>query len=215
MNSVTYITVYTLEAFCILTASYMLFRFHFKEFIWKKLILSILLATFSYSARDITIVNSFTIIVPITYFIAYTVFITFVSKIRIVWASIMITTGYALLGTVQMILLLLLDVFGVEMATVQGSLFYLVLAQVITAAVTFTFSFLYYYRGRGFVFDFPSWRWKHLWLVMLVVILIVLILKLIYVNKLTMIIAAVVTLTALLLLSNKMEKEERLNELES
>ncbi|WP_236339848.1 hypothetical protein [Paenibacillus plantiphilus] len=122
----------------------------------------------------------------------------------------MMSTGYALLGTVQMSLLLLFDTLGVDMAAVQGNLFFLVLAQVMTAIVMFTFLFLYYYRGRGFVFDFPSWRWKHLWLVMLEVILIALILQFIYVNKLTMIIAAVVTLTALLLLSNKMEKEEGL-----
>ncbi|CAH1200618.1 hypothetical protein PAECIP111893_01506 [Paenibacillus plantiphilus] len=210
MNSLIYITVYTLEAFCTITASYMLFRFHFKEFIWKKLMLSLLLAVFSYSMRDITIVNIYTILVPSTYLLAYTLFITFVSKIRVVWASIMMSTGYALLGTVQMSLLLLFDTLGVDMAAVQGNLFFLVLAQVMTAIVMFTFLFLYYYRGRGFVFDFPSWRWKHLWLVMLEVILIALILQFIYVNKLTMIIAAVVTLTALLLLSNKMEKEEGL-----
>lgn len=172
--------------------------------------LSLLLAVFSYSMRDITIVNIYTILVPSTYLLAYTLFITFVSKIRVVWASIMMSTGYALLGTVQMSLLLLFDTLGVDMAAVQGNLFFLVLAQVMTAIVMFTFLFLYYYRGRGFVFDFPSWRWKHLWLVMLEVILIALILQFIYVNKLTMIIAAVVTLTALLLLSNKMEKEEGL-----
>ena len=186
----------------------MLFRFRFKEFIWKKLILSILLATFSYSVRDITIVNAFTIIVPITYLIAYTLFITFFSKIRVFWASIMMTTGFALTGTVQMIVLLFLDAFGVEMATVQGDLFYLVLAQVISAAVMLTFSFLYYYRGRGFVYDFPSWRLKHLWLVLLEVILIALTLQFIYINKLsTLLIVIVVTLTVLLILSRKMEKE--------
>lgn len=209
MNSLIYITVYTLEAFCIITASYMLFRFHFKEFIWKKLILSLLLAVFSYSVRDITIVSAYTIIVPSTYLLAYTLFITFVSRIQVLWASIMMSTGYALFGTVQMSLLLLVDTLGVDMAAVQGNLFYLVLVQVMTAIVMFTFSFLYYYRGRGFVFEFPSWRWKHLWLVMLEVILIALILQFIYINnQSTLLIAIVTTLTALLFLSRKMEKEE-------
>jgi hypothetical protein len=192
-----------------LSTGYMIFRFRFKEFIWKKLVLSILFATFSYSVRDITIVNAFTTIVPMTYLLSATLFITFVSKIRVVWASVMMITGYALVGTVQMIVLLLFDAFGVAMATVQGSLFYLVVAQAITFVIVFPSSFLYYYRGAGFTYEFPSWRWKHLWLVMLVVILIALILQFIYINKLsTLLIAIVATLTALLILSKKMEKEE-------
>jgi len=214
LESLVYIAIYTLEAFCILSASYMLFRFPFKEFIGKKLILSFLLAAFSYFLRDITIVNVFTIIVPLTYQIAITLFITLVSRIRIVWASIMMITGQAIVGTVQMAILLLFDVFGITMAKVQGSLFYLVLAQLITAAIVFSGSFLYYFRGSGFTYDFPAWRWKHLWLVLLVIILVALLLRFVLINNLVMIIAVAVTFTILFILSKKLDKEEAFDELE-
>ncbi len=210
MESLIYISVYTLEAFCMLSAGYMLFRFPFKEFIWKKIVLCFLFAVFSHSVRDLTVVNIATVIVPLVYLLSATLFITFVSKIRVVWASIMMTTGYALVGTVQMLVLLLFDAFGVEMADVQGNLSYLVLVQVITAVIVFAFSFLYYYRGAGFTYDFPSWKWKHLWLVVLELILIALILQFVLLNNLSMMIAVVASLTALILLSRKMEREEKL-----
>ncbi|QJD84485.1 hypothetical protein [Cohnella herbarum] len=122
----------------------------------------------------------------------------------------MMITGYALVGTVQMIVFLLYDAFGVEMATVQGSLSYLVLGQVLTAAIAFPFSFFYYYRGFGFTYDFPSWRWKHLWLVLLEVLLIALIFRFLLVNNLTLTIAVGATLSVLLILSQKLEKEDNL-----
>lgn len=208
MESLIYISVYTLEAFCTISTSYMLFRFPFKEFIWKKLILSVLLAAFSYFVRDITVVNIFTVIVPLIYQISIMLFITFFSKIRIVWASVMMITGQAIVGTVQMAVLLVFDVSGITMAHVQSSLFYLVLAQVISALIVFTSSFLYYYRGAGFTYDFPAWRWKHLWLVLLVVILVALLLRFVLLNNLAMVIAVAVNFTVLFILSKKMDKEE-------
>jgi hypothetical protein len=94
------------------------------------------------------------------------------------------------------------------MAHVQSSLFYLVLAQVISALIVFTSSFLYYYRGAGFTYDFPAWRWKHLWLVLLVVILVALLLRFVLLNNLAMVIAVAVNFTVLFILSKKMDKEE-------
>jgi len=215
LDSFIYVTVYTLEAFCTITASYLIFRFPFKEFIWKKLILSILLATNSYLLRDITIVNEFTVIVPMIYLVAYTLFIHYFSKIRILWASIVMVTGYAFVGTVQMVILFLFDaVLGIEMARIQANLFYLAFAQVLTAIIALSCSLLYYYRGSGFTYEFPSWRWKHLWLVLLELLLIALIFRFILINNLSIFIAVVITISALLLLSRKMEREERLHELE-
>jgi hypothetical protein len=203
-----YVTIYTLEAFCTISASYMLFRFPFKEFIWKKLILSVLLAIFSYSLRDITVVNEFTIIVPLTYLLTYTLFINNISKIRFLWASVMMTTGYAVVGVVQMLVFLILGAFGISIEMVQGNLGYLVLGQLLTAAIVLPFSFIYYYHGYGFTYEFPPWRWKHLWLVLLELLLIALLLRFVYINTiLALMIAAILTLVALLILSRKMEKE--------
>lgn len=198
-----------------LSTGYMLFRFPFKEFLWQKIILSVLLATFSYFVRDITVVNIATIIVPLTYLITFTLFITLLSKIRILWASVITVTGYSLVGTIQMILLIVFDAFGVQMAEVQEKLFFLFIVQALTAVIGFLFSFLYYYRGAGFTYEFPSWRRKHLWLVLVEVILIALILRFVFINNLSLVIAVSITLAALLFLSQRMEMGERVNELES
>ncbi|MFC4600638.1 hypothetical protein [Cohnella hongkongensis] len=206
--------IYTLEAFCTISASYMLFRFPFKEFLLKKLVLCTLLAIFSYSLRDITVINEFSIIVPMTYLVSYTLFIHFVSKIRILWASVMMITGYALVGVIQMIVLILFDTFGIEMADVQRNLPYLASVQSLTAAIVFLFSFLYYFRGSGFTYEFPRWRWKHIWLVFLEILLIALIFRFILLNNLFLTIAVGATLIALLILSRKMERDEIRNELE-
>jgi len=209
LHSLIYISVYTLEAICTISASYMLFRFPFKEFFWKKLILCVLLSIFSYSVRDITVINEFTIIVPLTYLASYTLFIHFVSKIRLFWASVMMITGYAFVGIVQMFVIIVFDSFGVTMTDIQGSLFYLVIAQIISAAIVFACSFLYYYRGSGFTYEFPAWRWKHLWLVLIELILVAFLLQFVLMNILALIIADIVTLAALLMLSRKMEREEK------
>ncbi|TVY01298.1 hypothetical protein [Cohnella terricola] len=214
MESLIYITVYTLEAFCMLSTGYMLFRFPFKEFFWRKLILCIFLAVFSHLLRDLKVVNEFTIIVPLTYLICFTLFIHFVSKIRLVWASVIMTTGYAAVGIVQMIVLMVFDAFGVTMGSVQSNLFYLSLVQIFSAVILLSFSFLYYYRGAGFTYEFPSWRRKHIWLVLLVLIMLALILQFVFLNNLYMVISVGFALIALLILSRKMEKEERLHELE-
>ena len=212
--AIIYVTIYTLEAFCTISASYMLFRFPFREFIWKKLILSVLLAVFSYSLRDITVINKFTIIVPMAYLFSYTLFIRYISKIRILWASVMMITGYALVGATQMIVLIVFDVIGITMAEVQTNLSYLVLAQILSSAFVFLFSFLYYYRGAGFTYEFPRWRWKHLWLVFLELILLAVLFRFIILNDLSQILANIVMLVALLMLSRKMERDELRNELE-
>jgi len=215
LEPIIYVAIYTLEAFCTISASYMLFRFPFREFIWKKLVLSVVLAIFSYALRDITVVNEFTIIVPLTYLLTYTLFINYVSKIRFLWASVMMTTGYAVVGVVQMLVFLILGAFGISIEMVQGNLSYLVLGQILTAAIVLPFSFIYYYHGYGFTYEFPSWRWKHLWLVALELLLIALLLRFVYINTLlTLMIAAILTLVALLILSRKMEKEGTTNELE-
>ncbi len=214
MEPIIYVAIYTLEAFCTISASYMLFRFPFREFIWKKLVLSVVLAIFSYSFRNITIINEFTFIVPLTYLISYTLFIHYFSKIRILWASVMMITGYALVGAIQMIVLILFDALGIELTEVQRSLPYLVSAQILSAAIVLLFSFLYYYRGAGFTYEFPRWRWKHLWLVLLEIILLAVLFRFIILNDLSQILANIVMLVALLILSRKMERDERRNELE-
>jgi len=127
----------------------------------------------------------------------------------------MMTTGYAVVGVVQMLVFLILGAFGISIEMVQGNLSYLVLGQILTAAIVLPFSFIYYYHGYGFTYEFPSWRWKHLWLVALELLLIALLLRFVYINTLlTLMIAAILTLVALLILSRKMEKEGTTNELE-
>lgn len=215
LEPIIYVAIYTLEAFCTISASYMLFRFPFREFIWKKFVLSVVLAIFSYSLRDLTIINEFTIIVPLTYLLAYTLFINFVSKIRFLWASVMMTTGYAVVSVIQMLVVPILGFFGISIEMVQGNLGYLALGQILTAAIVIPFSFIYYFHGYGFTYEFPSWRWKHLWLVVLELLLIAILLRFVYINMLlTLIIAAILTLVALLILSRSMEKEEITSELE-